>query len=147
MENQLTRRGNDSWVQDLAFEVALGYYSPDDLRAQFELQPDEYRDITESPAFRRVEMACRREIDEQGKQFKVLARKLATETLPELGAIALDPQASHADRISAINALAKFGHLHTEEKGAGGNTAFVVNLNLGDAGQTLTVGPGRDASH
>lgn len=109
----------------------MGYYPPEDLQAQFELTPEQYEAITTPPAFARLVRGCRREIDEQGKQFKVLARKLATETLPELGVIALDAEASHADRISAITTLAKFGHLTTEDKVQGGNTAFVVNINLG----------------
>lgn len=141
MATKLTRHDNPNWVQDLAFEVALGYHTPDELRTQFDLTPEAYSQLCTSPAFQRLQVACRREIDEQGKQFKVLARKLSTEVLPELGAIALDSQASHADRISAINALAKFGGLTTEEKTPQGNTAFQVNIHLGDMGKTITVAP------
>lgn len=116
----------------MAFEVALGYYTPEDLCKQMALDPEAFAQVTTTPAFQRLVLGCRREIDEQGKQFKVLARKLATETLPELGVMALDPDASHADRISAIEKLARFGGLTAEDKGGQGVAAFQVNINLGE---------------
>lgn len=141
MTTKLTRHDNPNWVQDLAFEVALGYHTPEELQAQFDVPREQYSTLVTSPAFQRLQIACKREIDEQGKQFKVLARKLATEVLPELGAIALSERASHSDRISAINALAKYGGLTSEDKTPQGNTAFQVNINMGDTSKTITVAP------
>lgn len=136
-------RDSDNWIADLAFEVALEYYAPEELQARFELSPVEFEKIQSSPLFKNAVLAARREIDEQGTQFKVLARKLASVSLPQLLQIANDPIASHADRISAITALAKFSGFDREEK-SGGNTAFQLNIHFGDAQPATTIEVGRD---
>lgn len=115
-------------LKDLAFEVALRYYTPQELQVKYRISETQFEDITTRDGFKRLTLAAGREIDESGKQFKVLARKLATESLPNLFSIAQDPQASHADRIAAINALAKYSGFEKEQQT--GNTAFQVNINL-----------------
>src|SRR5690625_7978285 len=59
----------------------------------------------------------RREIDEGGQEFKIKARKLASVVLEELATIAVDDDASHADRISAIRELARLAGYGEEETG------------------------------
>lgn len=115
-------------LTELAFEVALRYYTPEELQVKYELTPEAYNLATENPHFQRLTLEACRNIDETGKQFKVLARKLATESLPNLFQIANDPMATHTDRISAINALARFGGFEKEE--TKGNTAFQININM-----------------
>lgn len=132
-------RKQDDWLTDLAFEVALRYYTPEELRMRFELSEDEYEQILGARQFQQLQLAAARDIDEKGKQFKVLARKLATESLPNLFAIAGDSEASNSDRIAAITALSRFAGFD-KEQGQQGNTAFQVNINLGSApAQGVTV--------
>lgn len=125
-------RKQDDWLTDLAFEVALRYYTPDELQMRFELTADEYEQILQAQQFQQLQLAAARDIDEKGKQFKVLARKLATESLPNLFAIAGDSEASNSDRIAAITALSRFAGFD-KEQGQQGNTAFQVNINLSSA--------------
>jgi hypothetical protein len=127
-DGQPTARKN--WVDDLAFEVALEYFPPEDLQLRFNLSEDQYQSITEDPRFQAKVLEHRRSIDENGTQFRVLARKLAAVNLPQLHQIANDPRANPGDRISAVKALASFGGFDKPDSG-GGNTAFQVNINLG----------------
>lgn len=92
----------------LAFEIALGYHTPDDLCTQFGIEPELLAALRQDPRFQRVVLAYKREIDEQGTEFQVKARKLSSLVVEELGAIALNPLATASDRISAIRELARF---------------------------------------
>jgi hypothetical protein len=123
---------NTNWVADLAFEAALGYFSEEELLTKFELTPEKLRAVQVMPEFRKAVTAYRREIDEDGTEFKLKARKLASELLPELAVIAADDTASHADRISAIREMCRLaGYGKENEPNVSGNMAFQVNINLG----------------
>ena len=122
---------NNNWVADLAFEVALGYYSPEELQLKFDLSEEQYDQVQRTPAFEKAVAHYRREIDEDGTEFKLKARKLASTLLPELGEIAADPSASHSDRISAIREMCRLAGYGKEETAQNpGNAGFTVNINM-----------------
>ena len=123
-------RKKDDWLTDLAFELALRYYTPEELQLRYELTPEQFETITSKEQFKQLQLAAARNIDERGKQFKVLARKLATESLPNLFEIAADQDASHSDRIAAVTALSRFAGFDKQEQ-ASGNKAFQVVFNMG----------------
>lgn len=133
-------RAAENWVSDLAFEVALEYFPPQQLQLRYDLSADQYEQITHTTKFQKLVLAHRRDIDENGTQFKVLARKLATINLPKLHEIIQDPTASHSDRISAHTALARFGGLDKSESADRGNTAFALQINFSnDDTRTVTI--------
>lgn len=117
------------WKKELAFEVALRYFTPAELLLKYSLTQEQYDAVTETEAFSRAALAAAREIDENGKQFRVLARKLATESLPSLYSIANDVDAPRSSRIAAIDALARYGGFDRQESEQ--HTAFQINVNLG----------------
>jgi hypothetical protein len=118
----------DNWVADLAFEVALGYYSPEELQLKFELSDVQYDSACRLPEFQKAVSGYRREIDEQGTEFKLKARKLASELLPELAFIAADDTASHADRISAIREMCRLAGYGKEETAGSQQAPFQINI-------------------
>ena len=125
---QVAQRQN--WVADLAFETALGYFSPEELQIKFDLTEVQYNAARQMPEFQRAVTDYRREIDEAGTEFKLKARKLASELLPELAGIAADEAASHKDRIDAIREMCRLAGYGKDDanKGAGGPEGFQVNI-------------------
>ena len=124
----------DNWVADLAFEVALGYYTPDELRTKFDLTEVELAQAQRIPAFQKAVTAYRREIDENGTEFKLKARKLASELLPELAVIAADEDASHRARIEAIREMARLaGYGKDDAKQSSVADGFQVNITFNNA--------------
>ena len=124
----------DDWMPDLAFEVALGYYTPEELQLRFGLSETRYSQVRALPAFQKIVDSHRRDIDEKGTQFKLKARKLASALLPEVAAVVADPTASHADRISAFNTLAKMAGYGKEET-QNAPQGFSVNITFNDVPQ------------
>lgn len=124
-----TPAAKPNWVADLAFEVALGYYSPEELQLRFDLTDVQYASAQRLPEFQKAVSAYRREIDEAGTEFKLKARKLASELLPELAVIAADEEASHKDRIEAIREMCKLaGYGKEDAKQPNGPDGFQVNI-------------------
>ncbi len=121
----------DNALADLAFEVALGYYTPDELQTRFDLSPTQFDHTTRTPAFQRAVQVFRRQIDEEGQEFRIKARKMASESLTVLFQIAGDDMADQADRIKAVEALCRYAGFDKGAESGPTNQAFVVNINLG----------------
>ena len=121
----------EDWLAELAFEVALGYYTPEDLQVKYDLTLEQYSKIKRLPQFKRAVQVFKRQIDEEGQQFRVKARKMATETLDVLFNLAADEEAANLDRIRAVEALCRYAGF---EKGvadsAQGNQGFTVNIQI-----------------
>lgn len=121
----------EDWLAELAFEVALGYYTPEDLQVKYDLTLEQYSKIKRLPQFKRAVQVFKRQIDEEGQQFRVKARKMATETLDVLFNLAADDEAANLDRIRAVEALCRYAGF---EKGvadsAQGNQGFTVNIQI-----------------
>ena len=121
----------DNWVHDLAFEVALGYFSPEELQRKFELSEEQYAEVQAFESFQQAVQTYRRQIDEDGTEFKLKARKLASETLPVLAQIAADPAAAQTDRINAVKELCRLSGYMQEKQDSGGGSGFSVTINVG----------------
>jgi len=126
----------ENWVADLAFEVALGYYDDESLLLKYEIPQSRLDLLRATDEFQRAVALYRREIDEGGQEFKIKARKLASVVLEELATIAVDDDASHADRISAIRELARLAGYGKEETGQQANQGFQVNITFSGSGSS-----------
>lgn len=132
----------DNWVQELAFEVALGYFAPEDLQLKYDLTPAQYAHVTSLPAFRKASADYRREIDDEGIAFRLRARKAAEDVLAELHAMAFDQRVDARDRLKAMEMLCKYaGFESRREEGDGGiKLQIVTNLDMGSApSRTYTI--------
>lgn len=124
----------NNWVADLAFEVALGYYTPEELDLKYSLTPERRELVQASPEFQRAVALYRREIDETGEEFKLKARKLASELLPELALIVADDKLSTSDRINAYKELARLSGYGRDDAAAGQTqAAFQLQINFSGA--------------
>lgn len=123
----------ENWVQSLAFEVALGYFTPQELQTKFQLTPEAYSKITELDAFRRAEADYRREIDDEGIAFRLRARKSAEQVLEELYAMAFDRTIAAKDRLKAMEMMCRYAGFESQAKdgdSGGLKLQIYTNLNL-----------------
>lgn len=125
-----TPRKDENWLADLAFEVALGYYPPEELQLKFDLTAKQYDQLVRLPQVKRAIQQYRRQIDEEGKQFKVKARKMASETLDVLFEIAYADEAANVDKIKAVEALCRYAGFDKKAEEGQGNQAFTVNIQV-----------------
>lgn len=124
----------------LAFEVALGYHTPEELQLQFGLGPEQYELLVRSPAFKAAVSAYRREIDENGQDFKIKARKLAFIILDDLIRIAKDTSNEVRDRMEAIREISRLaGYGLKDSSTEAAAPAFSLSINLGTAGPTPVI--------
>lgn len=132
----------ENWVQQLAFEVALEYFAPEDLQLKFQLDPADYEQVVHHDDFRRAVADYRREIDDEGIAFKLRARKAAEDMLMVMYQIAHDADQKGADRIAAAKAVCEYaGYAKPQEEAGGVKLQIITNLALGqaDTGQTYTI--------
>ena len=91
-----------SWAEDLAFETALGYFTPEELCLRHNISSDRLQLLSSSDVFKRAVSEYRRQIDESGALFQVKARRMASEALEIVFDLAANPAASDADRLRAV---------------------------------------------
>lgn len=127
-----------SWVEALAFEVALEYFTPEDLQLKFDLTPEKYQAITTMPAFRRAVNDYAREINDEGVAFRLRARKAAEDILDELHAMAFDQRLEAKDRLKAMEMMCRYAGFESQrqEDGSGVKLQIVTNLSMGGGGTT-----------
>jgi len=127
---ELLEQKDNNWIADLAFETALGYYTPEELRLKYELSPQKHAVLETTDTFKRAVQAYRREIDEAGEHFKLKARKMASEILDVLFEIAGNPEATDKDRILAIDNMCKYAGFdkQREEQQSTGITIQIANF-------------------
>lgn len=118
------------WLTDLAFETALQYFTPEELCIKYDISKQRYEMLQASKEFRQAVQMYRRQIDEEGQQFRVKARRIASEVLDVLFNIAADETAAAGDRISAVNALCRYAGFDKGAEAASGNNAFTVNIQV-----------------
>jgi len=118
------------WLADLAFETALGYFTPEELCIKHNLTPERYAVIQATTDFKKAVQLYRRQIDEEGQQFRVKARRMASEVLDVLFFIAADSTASCSDRIAAVTALCKYAGFDKGAEASTSNVAFAVNIRI-----------------
>jgi len=105
---ELLESTQKNWIADLAFETALGYYTPGELRLKYERTQHRHRILEQTGTFKKAVQAYRREIDEAGDHFKLKARKMASELLDVLFEIAADETTTAKERIQAIDNLCRY---------------------------------------
>jgi hypothetical protein len=121
-----------NWATELAFEMALGYFSPEDLQIRFGLDDATFQKIQTDAAFKRSVLSYKKEIDDEGIAFKLRARKAAELVLEELTVIAFDAATDTSDRLKAMEMLARYaGFDMKNQKGEDGGVRVIIQTNLG----------------
>ena len=118
------------WLTDLAFETALQYFTPEDLCVKYDISEQRYELLKASKEFQQAVQMYRRQIDEEGQQFRVKARRMASEILDVLFYIAADETKAASDRINAVNALCRYAGFDKGVEASSGNNAFTVNIQV-----------------
>ena len=129
METKLPSRSDPKWPEALAFELALGYFPPEDLMGLYDLSPSEFDAVTRHPPFQHMVQFHRREIEKGGDAFKLKARKLADILLGTLSEIAENEENAPSDRRLAIEAICRYAGFDKQVEDHGGK-AFVLNIQL-----------------
>lgn len=124
---------SNEWLESLAFEVALRYFTPDELQVKYDLTAEQYDRLMQLPAFQRAVDAYRREIDEEGQHFKIKARRMASEVLDTFFELANDATAAPGDRINAAKALCQYAGID-KDAGVSVNDGFQVNIQVNNGG-------------
>lgn len=136
--------------EDLAGEVALGYFDDDAICLKFGIDADTLLAIGRDTGFRRLVLDAMRRQDEGGEAFRMEARRRMEGMLDVLEDIARDDKAGKATRIQAATAIGKYaGHEGSREDGAGVTLQIRTNLavgkpDAGDGSYTLTARPDSD---
>ena len=112
----------------IAFEVALGYYTPAEISQKFGIAAEHMQALCASPPFQQAVLAYRREIDEAGTTFRVRARKLVSVVLDDLGTIATNDSVDPSDRINAIRELARYAGYANEQPQSQTNSQFNIQI-------------------
>ena len=120
----------EDWVQQLAFEVALGYYPPEDLCLAFDLQPAEFEQLQSERAFQKSVKAYEREVDDEGTAFRLKARRYAEASLSHLKSIIDDSDEDSSVRVKAIELLNRLAGTDKQKEKAEGGTKLIINTNL-----------------
>jgi hypothetical protein len=134
--DRLPTPGHENWVQELAFEVALEYFPPEDLQLKFELTPSHFLHITSMPDFKRAVAAYRREIDDEGIAFRLRARKAAEGVLEEMYSMCFDQTLKAQDRLKAMEMLCKYAGFETQKQNSDGGVKLQIFTNLSLEGNT-----------
>ena len=123
--------------EDLAFEMALGYFSDDALCLKFGIDLETLDAVKVDRAFRVLLLEQSRKIDERGDGFRLEARRHMEEMLQALADIASDGDTAKGSRMKAIELLGKYaGYEDTSENTAGVMLEIRTNLDVGGAKTT-----------
>ena len=119
----------------LACELALKMETPEEVFRRHGYEAGEAVALLESPAFIAILERVATEVRETGLSFRMKARAIAEDLLPEAFDMATDPTVSSSVRLDAIKWAAKVADLEPrvkeEQKGTGGG----LTLNIMFAGQ------------
>jgi len=119
---------------DLAFELALGYFSHDAICLRYGLTLAELEDIAADPGFQILLQDQQRKVDERGDSFRLRARRYAEGVLKQLREIATSQDTSDGLKIKAIDALCRYaGYDGDDQPVAGVQLQIVTNLEVGRA--------------
>jgi hypothetical protein len=116
-------------LQELAYELALGYHPPDELAARFQLPEHLLRSIADEPRFKAIVVEQRRQIDETGDETRLVARKLVSQLVPVVASMVANDMVDAKDRIAAFKVLKEVAGI-TDTSGGGGG-GFAIQINLG----------------
>ncbi|HMA78456.1 MAG TPA: hypothetical protein VKP88_05010 [Candidatus Paceibacterota bacterium] len=122
-----------NWLQELAYDIALEYHPPDELRDKYDLAQDDYERVCQSVPVKRAVASYKRMIDEETTQARLKTKRLASTLIEEVGAIALDRTLDPAVRLRAIEDVCKYAELEkpSKQEDANANTApFMINIQV-----------------
>lgn len=121
-----------SWLQELAYDIALEYHTPEEVRDKYGLSEPDYDRILQSVPVKRAISAYRRMIDEETTQARLKTKRLASLLIEELGAMAMDRSMDPATRLKAIEAVCRYAELDKPPANqAAANTApFTINIQV-----------------
>ena len=121
------------WLHELAYEVALGYHTPEELQNKFSLPEDDYDRLVDAPHFKRAVSSYMRVIDEDAKQAKLKVKRLASHLVEQVAFMASDPSLDPAIRLRAIEDICRYAELDKPQKDDGaatGNVPFTINIQV-----------------
>ena len=92
----------------LVKEAALDYFPPEEIARQLGLDPSAIHRILAHPEVSAAVARTRRELTESGERFVLAAKQAATELIPEVLSIALNPEEDTSDRLNAAKFLSQW---------------------------------------
>lgn len=116
-----------------AYELALGYYEPEELRQVFKLLKDNFKAYLESEDIKLRVMRHRRVIDESPDALRIHARRAARIAIEEYAKLVKDPDAPAKTRMEAGRQLREYAMVADKEaieQGGEGPTIIKTNLDL-----------------
>lgn len=116
-------------LEQLAYEFALEYHSPDDLAVRFSLPPAVVTQIYDEPRFKALVLEQRRQIDETGDQTRLVARKMVAELVPVIAAMVASESVDGKDRIAGFKALKEVAGI-SDGAGAAAGGGFAIQINI-----------------
>lgn len=94
--------------EKFAYEIALGYYTPDELRHAFKLLPQAFGLYIASDEIKQLVIVQRRAIDESDQAMRIHARKAARVAIEQNVKLVSDPDAPARTRMAASKELREF---------------------------------------
>lgn len=127
----LTDEGKDAF----AYEVALGYFSDEEMRRRFKLRPSAYEVILASEEVQDLILDKKRELDESDFALRVHARRAARVALEQCILIVKDEEAPARTRMDASKQIREIASGVDKDvlRGGGdaGEGAIIIKTNLG----------------
>lgn len=122
-----------NWLQELAYDIALEYHPPEELKAKYDLAEDDFERVCNSVPVRRAVASYRRMIDEETTQARLKTKRLASALIEEVGAMAMDRTLDPAVRLRAIEDICKYAELEKPPKqddSASSQSPFMINIQV-----------------
>ena len=98
----------DDLLPRLVKEAALDYFPPEEIARQLGLDPGAIHRMLAHPEVAAAVARTRRELTESGERFVLTAKQAATELIPEVLSIALNPAEDTSDRLNAAKFLSQW---------------------------------------
>lgn len=121
-----------------AYELALGYYTDDELRRRFKLIPVSFEMYKQSDEIATIRLEEQRKIDESDHALKLIARRATRTVLEENIKLLRDPDANAKTRMAAgaqIRELAEGVDRVALKDATNTGGAVIIHTNLAMEGQ------------
>lgn len=127
------------WDKRLVMDVVLGA-SEEVILEEYELTVFAYRRILADPRFQTSVDKMHEELSKDGMSFKLKAQLQAEAMLDENWKLVHSPLTDPAVKVRAIANTARWaGYDAPPQQGGLGTGGFSININLGNAGQGVTI--------
>lgn len=127
-----------------AYEMALGYFEPEQLRKVFKLLREGFDMYMASEAMQTAIAVKQRQIDESPNALRILARRAARKAVEANAKLVEDPDAPAKTRMEAGRQLREYAVVADKEaiaKGGDEDGAVIIrtNLDMGEAKGVYTI--------